>query len=115
LANVVIAAKTARDAIRADPAATNDAVTYPAILNIELVLDACNQLADSIKSVKPVLSPWQVPATTTLLSIAQTFYGRDAATRMDEIRINNIGKIPNPAAVQSGTLLLMAPPTVRTY
>lgn len=115
LANVVIAAKTARDAIRSDPAATDDVQTYSAITSIELALDACNQIADAVKQVRPVLSPWQVPATTPLLSIAQFFYGKDAATRMDEIRANNIGKIPNPAAVQGGTMLLMAPSTVRTY
>lgn len=113
LSAVISNGKTARDAVRADPAATNDASTYTTIQQIEFVMDACAQLDESLRRVKPVLSPYIVPAQTTLLSIAQRFYGKDAAARLSEIQGNNIGKVLNPAAVAAGTNLLLAPPTVQ--
>jgi hypothetical protein len=114
LASVMANGKTARDAVRADPAASaGDAATYTTIQQIELVMDACAQLDDSLKRVKPVLQPYVVPATTNLLAIAQKFYGKDAAQRLAEIQSNNIGKLLNPAVVTAGTNLLLAPPTVQ--
>lgn len=114
LASVVSTGKSARDAVRADPAASGgDAATYSTIQQIELVMDACAQLDESLKRVKPVLQPYVVPATTNLMTIAQKFYGKDAASRLAEIQANNIGKVLNPAVVPAGTNLLMAPPTVQ--
>ena len=113
LALVSTYAQTARDAIRADPAATSDAVTFATITLVEQLVDSCNQLAETLNYQKPVLAPWQVPANTTLLAIAQAFYGVDGAQRMQEILTNNVAIIMNPAIIPAGTTLYLAPPTVR--
>lgn len=113
LANVVANATAARNAIRSDPAYSNDALSFPALSAVELVLDACNQLDDALRSVKPQILQYTVPSPMSLLAISQKFYGRDAASRLDEIRANNQGKIPNPSIVLGGTVLSMAAPTVQ--
>lgn len=110
---VAAAANTARTAVRSDPAWVNDAVGFPVISGIELLLDACNQMDEALKAFRPTMAQYTVSSQTTLLALAQTFYGKDAASRLDEIRLNNVGKIPTPAAILPGTVLLMATATVK--
>lgn len=112
LQNVTTQATTCRNLIRNDPAATSDAKTYPAIVQIEQVVDACMQLQAALLTVKPTLVQYTVPALTTLSSICQAFYGPDGIKRIDEVMANNIGKIPNPAGIRPGTVLLLAPTTL---
>lgn len=111
LSTVVAKASATAAAVRADKAATSDAVAFPALLAVEQLLDACAQVDEAARSARPTLMLYIVPATTSLLAIAQRFYGRDAGRRLDEIRNNNPGKIPNPAAVVTGTQLYMATAT----
>ena len=110
--SLVLNASLARTAVRADPLYVNDAAGYAAIEAIELLLASCHELDDLLKTNKPTLQMYTVPAQTSLLTISQNFYGRDALSRLDEIRANNLGKIPNPAAIKAGTVLLLAPPTL---
>jgi len=112
LAQIATDGIAVRNAIRSDPSATDDVQVYSAIALMEQILDQCNQLNDSLAFVKPALQPWQVPAQTTVMAIAQAFYGRDAAARLAEILANNTAQIINPAVVPAGTLLMLAPATV---
>ena len=105
------AASSARIAIRSDPKATSDAVTYPAIAAAEQVAAACAEVDLSVKAYRPSLTQYTVPTATSLIALSMSLYGRSGLARMDEIRANNPGKIPNPASIQAGTVLLLATPT----
>lgn len=112
LGDVEIKGAAARDAVRADPAATNDAVTYPVIALIEQVYASCLSMNAALKTVKPVLFKYTLPVATHIAVLAARFYGKDGRFRINEIEANNPGKIPNPASIAAGTVLLMATPTV---
>jgi prophage DNA circulation protein len=114
LASLRTYCEDARAAVLADESdetANTDAAKYPALVAIEQVYDACTLLDDSVKELRPKLTVYTVPMTIPLMTLAAQFYKRDAQTRADEIRLNNPGKIKNPAAIPAGTQLLMATPT----
>lgn len=106
------AAADARAALRADPLLGNDATGYEALALVEQVYDACVQLDDAVRAVKPTISIYTVPSTMHISVLAVRFYGPDGLARIAEILANNAGRIPNPAAIRAGTELLMASPTV---
>lgn len=111
LAAIRDSSMAARDAIRADPADTQDAPRFPSVILVEQVLDACRQLSRSVQSFKPTITLYTVPARVHLAKLAHQFYRGDATTRMLEIQANNPGKIPDPHGIAPGTQLLMATPT----
>lgn len=96
-----------------DPTASTDASKYSALATIVLLYDACVQLDNSVRALRPLPTIWIVPFTMPLITIAAMFFGKDALAREPSIRKMNPGKIPNPAAVRGGTELLMDPPTVK--
>ncbi|HJU24546.1 MAG TPA: hypothetical protein VJ891_18750, partial [Casimicrobiaceae bacterium] len=106
------AAMAARDAVRADPAETQDAPRYVAIALIEQTLDACRQLDATIRAFKPTVFLYTVPARVHLAKLAHQFYGKDGLARITEIQTNNPGQLTDPHAIAPGTQLWMALPTV---
>lgn len=113
LAQVEANAADARSAIRADPTTGDDAERYDLVALIELLYDDCVQLDSAVRTTRaPGLIVYEVPSTTHIAVLAVRFYGPDGLSRIDEILANNPGVIPNPAAIEPGTLLMMAPPTV---
>lgn len=91
-------------------AATVPSRAAPAMLLAEQVLDACNQLQESVLRITPALIAYTVQGATTLPALATRLYGRDGIARTAEILVNN--QIPNPAAIPAGTVLRVAVPTV---
>lgn len=103
----------ARAAVRADPTTGSDADRYDLIALIEQLFDDCVQLDGAVRTAAaPALILYKVPSTTHIAILAVRFYGPAGLARVDEILGNNPGLIPNPAAIASGALLRMAPPTV---
>lgn len=98
------------DAIRDDPEATSGAITQPAIDAAERLYDACVQLDESVAALKPVLVTFTVPSTMHVAAVAARFYGKDGRSKIDEILALN--RIANPHAIQVGTTLRLAAPTV---
>lgn len=113
LARVEASAVAARAAVMADLVGGADPASYDTLALIELIYDDCAQLslATAVASA-PALIAYVVPSTTHIAILAARFYGADALSRIDEILANNPGLIPNPAAIEAGTELRMAPPTV---
>jgi prophage DNA circulation protein len=106
-------AVAARDGIRGDPSTGNDAARYSTLALIEQTYDDCVQLNLAARmTVAPALIDYAVPSTMHIATLAVRFYGADGLSRIDEILVNNAGKIINPAAIEAGTLLSMAPATV---
>jgi hypothetical protein len=98
-------------AILADPASA-PGVSDPAVAACELLYDACTQVDDAVRSLRPTLSLYTVPMTIHITALAQLLYGADGPSREAEIIANNVGVLYDPAMIQAGTQLLMAPPTV---
>lgn len=97
-------------AIQADPfAAAQPPTAYDAIRLVEQTYDACVQMLSSISLGRPQWFTFTVPYTMPLVLIAARFYPEDAIARQEEILSNNPGKVPNPAAVTMGTVLVLAP------
>lgn len=117
-------ANSAKAAIIADPTsgvsaaalaagtASATARTYEMIALVEQTFAACLELDAAIRKNKPVLQKYTVPGMMHIGTLAGIFYGSDGPSRIPEILVNNRGKIPTPAAIRKGTVLLMAPPTV---
>ena len=51
-------------------------------------------------------------STTHVAVLATRLYGATGVARIDEILANNPGRIANPAAIEAGTALRVAPPTI---
>ena len=112
LASTLTNTNAAIAAILADPAAA-PGVSDPAVAACELLYDTCTQVDDAVRSLRPTLSLFTVPMTMHITALAQLFYGPiDGPKRESEIISNNVGTIYDPAMIQAGTLLLMAPATV---
>jgi hypothetical protein len=97
-------------AVALDPLAA-PGVSDPAVAACELLYDACTQLDDSVRALRPQLGPFTVPMTMHITALAQFFYGADGPTRESEILANNAGRIADPGFISAGTVLLMAPKT----
>lgn len=110
LANVTDYTNTAIAAILADPVAAT-VNTATAIAYAEELLDACTQLDDAVKALRPKLFVYTVPTMMHITALATMFYGEDGAAREAEILSNNPGLL-DPGFVEAGTELLMAPATV---
>ncbi len=118
------AANTARAQIIADPSSGVSATTlanglaaatpqtYELMALVEQTYASCLELRDAVLQNKPVLAEFTIPGTMHVASLAALFYGPDGPARIEEILINNAGRIASPAAIRKGTVLLMAPPTV---
>lgn len=113
LERVEAGALGARDAVANDPVLGEDPASYDTIAIIEQLYDDCAQLsmATSLAST-PALITYVVPSTTHIAVLATRFYGADGLSRIAEIEANNPGRLPNPAAIETGTELRMAPPTI---
>ena len=89
------------------------AASYELLALVEQLYDDCAALAVGTASVLgPKLITHSVPSMTHIAVLATRLYGSDGLSRIDEILANNPGAIPNPAAIEAGTLLRVAPRTV---
>jgi len=80
---------------------------------VEQLFDDCARLTVATSSsAAPALVPYRVPSKTHIAVLAVRLYGGAGVSRIGEILANNAGSIPNPAAIEAGTLLRVAPPTV---
>lgn len=112
LATTLTLTNSAVMAILADPLAA-PGVSDPAVAACELLYDTCAQVDDAVRSLRPTLALFTVPMTMHITALSQLFYGPvDGPSREAEIIANNVGVLYDPAMIQAGTLLLMAPRTV---
>ena len=89
----------------------NSIANYDTVVQLEILLDACNQLLSAISVAKPQLISYTMPMQMHVATLAQKLYGAEGRARIDEILMNNPGKIPNPSAIAAGVVLLVAQPT----
>lgn len=113
LRRVVATASAASAAVLADSSIGAGVTSYDILALIESLYDDCAQLSiETATTIAPALIAYDVPSTTHIAVLAVRFYGADGLSRIDEILGNNPGLIPNPGAIEAGTELRMAPPTV---
>lgn len=109
LASVESTAVDARGAI----ASGNDPMSYDLLSLVEQLYDDCATLSVATAgTIGSALITYPVPSTVHIAVLATRLYGADGLSRIDEILANNPGVIPNPASIEAGTLLRVAPPTV---
>lgn len=80
------------------PAACADAVE-----SVEVALASCLVLDAALTAARPPTIRFVVPELTDLVTLAQRRYGRNALARASDILALN--RIPNPAAIPSGTVI----------
>lgn len=110
LATVLDYTNAAIAAINADPLAATTS-TATAIALAEELYDACTQLDDAVRALRPKLFLYTVPTMMHVTALAVQFYGEDGSTREAEILANN-PSLSDPGMIEAGTLLLMSPATV---
>jgi hypothetical protein len=81
------------------------------VVDIETLLDACNQLWNAISIARPPLVTYIVPLQMAVAVLSTKLYGVQGREKINSILTNNPGKIPNPSAIASGTRLLVEQPT----
>jgi hypothetical protein len=112
LASVLSLTNAAIAAIVADPAAS-PGFSDPAVAACEVLYDACAQVDDAARALRPTLTVYVVPMTMHITALSMLFYGAaDGPRREAEILANNAGVLYDPAMIPAGTQLLMAPATV---
>ncbi len=87
-----------------------DVVMWPIIDNVKVTQASAQNTYNSIIAQKPPVVTFVVPTTMSLRTIAVRLYGPDAQSKIQELLILN--KIPYPAAIPMGTILLVSSPTV---
>ena len=89
-------------------AAPTQAEAAPAIALVEQVYAACLDLMRARDRDRPQPVEITVPTTMHIAALAQKLYGAHGRDRIDEILTLNPGRIPVPAAIRAGTVLIVS-------
>lgn len=92
-------------------AAGSEVFACDALVASEMVAAACASLQQAILDARPPMGRYTVPTLTHVVALAQYFYGNEGLARVDEILANN-PDVADPSAIEAGTVLVMAQPTV---